>query len=314
MFISSISTPINWELPHQRQKFGGRVQKISLHAEMTCPNRDGAKGWGGCTFCNNQAFAPNTRNHPQSIQEQIHRGIESGKRKHKNIKGFVAYFQAYTNTYAPLEKLKTIYGQALENPEITGIAIGTRPDCLEEPVLKYLAEINLHHQVVIELGIESVFDETLAKVNRGHDFACTVSAIQQCYHYGLPVVAHLMLGFPWESFEQGIQSAKILSSLPIEALKVHQLQVLKYTQMGHDYLKDPFKVLSKIEYFELMASFLSNLNPRIKIQRLFAQSPPGLMISERWPESIGTLNYELENFMRTKYFLQGQRWVGRKHE
>lgn len=310
MSVPSISHPINWEFPHQRKKYGGRIQKISLHAEMTCPNRDGTKGWGGCTFCNNHAFAPNTRGKVQTIPEQIQHGILSGKRKYKNIKGFVAYFQSYTNTYAPLEKLKAIYAQALENPEITGIAIGTRPDCLEESVLDYLAGINQQRQVVIEIGIESVFDDTLKKVNRGHDFACTAFAIKRCHQLGLPVVAHLMLGFPWESFDQGAESAKIISDLPIETLKIHQLQILKYTQMGNDFLKDHFKVLSKEEYFNLLISFLSYLNPQIKIQRLFAQSPKELLISERWPESIGALNAEFENYMKSNKSHQGQQWPG----
>jgi len=296
---------INSYSGHLKKLHGERVQKITMDAGFTCPNRDGAKGVGGCTYCNNDTFAPPKLVSALSIKEQIDHGIKISKRKYKNVKKFYAYFQAYSNTYAPLEKLKELYSQALEHPEVIGLCIGTRPDCVDEQKLDYLEQLAKDYDVTLEYGLESISDETLLKINRCHDYQCFVDTVNNTKNRGIKICTHIILGFPWENRAHWINTAKELSKLPLDYLKIHQLHVVKYTQMANEYVKNPFKMLSKDEYLDIMTEFLAHLNPKIVIQRLAGSAPLDMLVSPSWGEKISDISTELSALMESKGLYQG---------
>ena len=205
----------------------------------------------------------------------------------------MAYFQSYSNTYAPLDYLKELYEEALDVDGIMGLAIGTRPDCVDEDKIAYLEELAKTKEVVIEYGIESIFDESLEKINRCHDYQCFLDAINMTKGRGIKICVHLIIGFPWETKEQWIHTAKELSKLPIDYIKIHQLHILKNTIMGNEYQKKPFKMLTKDAYIEVLEDFLEHLRPSIVVQRLFASSPKEITVSEHWNKTVSDLNAEL---------------------
>ncbi len=295
-----------------KSRFGGRIQKITVDAKFTCPNRDGLKSTGGCTFCNNESFGTATKVRDLKISEQVLRGIEFAQKKYKNIKGYLAYFQSYSNTYAPLEQLKDIYEQALDVENVIGISVGTRPDCIDEEKIAYFEKLAIDNEVVIEYGLESMFDETLMRINRCHDYQCFLNAIEMTKNRGIKIGAHLIIGFPWETREQWVHTAKELSKLPIDYLKIHQLHIVKNTLMGNEYKVKPFPLLTKNEYIDAVAEFLCHLNPDIIIERLFASAPKEMTLSEYWPESISELNSQLEQRMKLHDFYQGILFLGQK--
>lgn len=274
-----------------------RYQKISINAGFSCPNRDGRVGRGGCTYCNNQAFVPGYCQPQKSISQQIEEGIIFFRQKYPNQK-YIAYFQSYTNTYAPLNRLKEMYEEALACPGVEGITIGTRPDCVDEPLLDYLAELNKKALVTIEYGVESTSDITLKRINRGHDYECAVQAIQKTASRGIPVVVHLILGLPGEDRDQMLLHARNLSCLPITGLKLHQLQLVKGTMMAHEYTQCPqeFRLLTAEEYIDLVIDFLELLNPSIHVERYISQSPKELLIAPDW----GLKNYEFTDRLRKR--------------
>ena len=274
-----------------------RYQKISINAGFSCPNRDGRVGRGGCTYCNNQAFVPGYCQPQKSISQQIEEGIIFFRQKYPNQK-YIAYFQSYTNTYAPLNRLKEMYEEALACPGVEGITIGTRPDCVDEPLLDYLAELNKKALVTIEYGVESTSDITLKRINRGHDYECAVQAIQKTALRGIPVVVHLILGLPGEDRDQMLLHARNLSCLPITGLKLHQLQLVKGTMMAHEYTQCPqeFRLLTAEEYIDLVIDFLELLNPSIHVERYISQSPKELLIAPDW----GLKNYEFTDRLRKR--------------
>lgn len=274
-----------------------RYQKISINAGFSCPNRDGRVGRGGCTYCNNQAFVPGYCQPQKSISQQIEEGIIFFRQKYPNQK-YIAYFQSYTNTYAPLSRLKEMYEEALACPSVEGITIGTRPDCVDEPLLDYLAELNKKALVTIEYGVESTSDITLKRINRGHDYECAVQAIQKTASRGIPVVVHLILGLPGEDRDQMLLHARNLSCLPITGLKLHQLQLVKGTMMAHEYTQCPqeFRLLTAEEYIDLVIDFLELLNPSIHVERYISQSPKELLIAPDW----GLKNYEFTDRLRKR--------------
>lgn len=274
-----------------------RYQKISINAGFSCPNRDGRVGRGGCTYCNNQAFVPGYCQPQKSISQQIEEGIIFFRQKYPNQK-YIAYFQSYTNTYAPLIRLKEMYEEALACSGVEGITIGTRPDCVDEPLLDYLAELNKKALVTIEYGVESTSDITLKRINRGHDYECAVQAIQKTASRGIPVVVHLILGLPGEDRDQMLLHARNLSCLPITGLKLHQLQLVKGTMMAHEYTQCPqeFRLLTAEEYIDLVIDFLELLNPSIRVERYISQSPKELLIAPDW----GLKNYEFTDRLRKR--------------
>jgi hypothetical protein len=264
--------------------FGSRVQKISIDAGFSCPNRDGTLSTGGCTFCSNAAFNPSYCKPEKSIRQQIEEGIEFHKRRYRRANRYLAYFQPYSNTYKPLEELKSIYQQALEIPDIAGIVIGTRPDCIEEPLLHYLNEIQKTHYVMLEYGVESVYDETLRRVNRGHDFASAEQAIQQTAEYGIPCGGHFIFGLPGETKAMMLDAADIISMLPLTTVKFHQLQIFKGTKMAEEFLQHPdaFHLFELDEYIDFVIDFVERLRPEMVIERFAGEVPPRYLVSEPW--------------------------------
>ncbi|MED9962734.1 MAG: TIGR01212 family radical SAM protein [Bacteroidales bacterium] len=227
--------PFNAYSNYFKQKFGQRLQKLSIDAGFTCPNRDGKISFHGCSFCDNNAFNPSYCEKNKSIYQQIEEGIEFHAWRYKNVKNYLAYFQAYSNTYAPLDVLKQRYSEALSHPNVIGLVIGTRPDCISDEILDYLTELQKEYHIIVEYGIESCYDKTLKRINRGHSFAQTVEAIEKTASRGITTGGHIIFGLPGESIEMMQNEAKILSSLPLHSVKFHQLILVKNTPIIKDY-------------------------------------------------------------------------------
>ena len=269
---------------HVKARYGGRVQKVSVLGGFTCPNRDGLLGKGGCTFCNNASFTPGYLEASQTITAQIDEGLEFLRRRYPGTQRHLAYFQSYTNTYGDIERLRACYEEALAHPAISGLAIGTRPDCLPDEVLDYLADLSSRHIIELEIGVESCNDAALARVNRGHTFATSVDAIERAAARGLEVTAHLMLGLPGESAQSMLDGARLLSALPIHALKLHQLQVVRGTLLAREWQRNPQAVplLSEEDCINLLADFIERLSPRIWLQRVGSEVPPSQKLAPAW--------------------------------
>lgn len=272
-----------------RNIFPYKVQKISLNAGFTCPNRDGSKGWGGCTYCNNQTFSPEYCHTERSITQQLDEGVRFFSRKYPDMK-YLAYFQAYTNTYDEMERLKAIYEEALNYPGVVGLIVGTRPDCVPDALLDYFAELAKKTFVMVEYGLESTLDKTLLRINRGHTQAESEEAIRKTAGRGIYTGAHLILGLPGETKEEILHHADIISSLPLTTVKLHQLQLIRNTRMAKEFSDRPdeFHLYTADEYIELVVDFVEKLNPSITIERFVSQSPKELLIAPDW----GLKNFE----------------------
>jgi radical SAM protein (TIGR01212 family) len=267
-----------------RKHFGQRVQKITIDAGFTCPNRDGTCGTGGCTFCNNKAFNP-SYNHPEkSVSDQIQQGMTFHRKRYRKASQYLAYFQAYSNTYASLEELKALYEQALQVPGIIGIVVGTRPDCVDSEKLDYFQELSQRWHVVVEYGIESVFNRTLERVNRGHDVETSLRAIQETAGRGIHVGGHLIVGLPGEKREDFLEAAEVVSTWPLNNIKFHQLQLIKGTTMAQEYEENPddFMEFTMKSYLELMMEMLERLNPAFVVERIAGEVNPGMGLREGW--------------------------------
>lgn len=259
------------------EQFGHRMQKLTLNTGMGCPNRDGTLGTQGCTFCNNDAFVPAYCQPSLSITQQIDEGIRFHSHRHRQPVGYLAYLQAYSNTYAPLPRLRQCYEEALAHPQVEGLIIATRPDCVDDHLLDYLASLAKRHYLMLEYGIESCYDRTLQSIQRHHDYACTVSAIRATAERDIPCGGHLILGLPGESREEIVAEASLLSHLPLTTLKLHQLQLLRGSKLGADFLDNPASVPPPFtlgEYISLLCDFLEHLRPDIIVERYAAAVPP----------------------------------------
>jgi len=298
---------LSWN-DQQRARHGGRVQKVSVDAGFTCPNRDGSKGVGGCTFCNNDGFTPSYLRNESDITRQIDTGLDFFTRRYPNTRHFVAYFQAYSNTYAPVDQLRRIYGAALAHPKIDGLVIGTRPDCVPDDVLDYLADLSRAHIVELELGLESCDDATLLRVNRGHSFADAQDAIQRAAARGLQVGAHLMFDLPGESRESMLSGATKLSALPLTSLKLHQLQIMKHTVLANQWRRDPssLPIMGREDYFALVVDFLERLSPAIAIQRIGSEVPPSVKLAPAWNMRLHELLLQVEALLEQRNTWQGR--------
>jgi radical SAM protein (TIGR01212 family) len=263
---------------------GGRLQKVSVDAGFTCPNRDGALGVGGCSFCNNDGFTPAYLREQRDISRQIDTGVAFMRRRYPDAKAFLAYFQSYSNTYGDIERLRKCYETALAHPDIAGLAIGTRPDCLPGDVLDYLAGLARRVPLELEIGIESCNDAVLRECLRGHDFACAQNAVRQAAARGLSVTGHLLLGLPLETRESRIEGARALAALPLAALKFHQLQIVRGTRLAKRYRADPASVplMNPETYLDAVIDMLEYLPGRIRIQRLGSEVPPRQRVSPDW--------------------------------
>lgn len=269
---------------YYKSKYGSRLQKIVIDAGFTCPNRDGSVSVGGCTYCDNNAFHPSYSTPDKSIMQQMEEGMEFHRRRYRRATGYIAYFQPYSNTYAPPERLKALYAEALSHPNVVGIAIGTRPDCIDEEKLDYLAALSRDHIVMVEYGIESCYDATLERINRGHTFDQAVTAVKMTADRGLDVCAHFILGLPGESREMMLESAPVINSLPLTSLKFHQLQIIKGTSMEREFEANPqdFVTFSLEEYIDFFVDILERLRPEIRIERFAGEVPPRFVKSTPW--------------------------------
>ncbi len=291
------------------RKFPCKVQKISVNAGFTCPNRDGSKGRGGCTYCNNQSFSPGYGKPSKSISEQLADGIDFFSHKYPEMK-YLAYFQSYTNTYGSIEKLIEMYEEALAYPGVEGLIVGTRPDCMPEELLDYFAELNKKMFVLIEYGVESTLNKTLERVNRQHTWEESTEAVRKTAERNISVGAHIILGLPGETDEDILNHALEISNLPLTTVKLHQLQIIRGTAMEKEYrlLPESFCLFPLDEYIDLCVDFAERLNPAFHIERFASQSPKELLIAPDW----GIKNYELTQKVikrfRERATCQGKRY------
>ena len=289
--------------------FPFKVQKISLNAGFTCPNRDGTVGYGGCTYCNNQTFNPAYCRTEKSITEQLEEGKRFFVRKYPDMK-YLAYFQAYTNTYAELEDLKKKYEEALNVPDVVGLVIGTRPDCMPDALLDYLEGLNKRTFLIVEYGVESTDNAILKRINRGHTFEVAKAAIEKTSARGIRVGAHVILGLPSETREGLIKQAGVLSALPLTTLKLHQLQLIKGTRMAAEYQNVPeeFHLYSADEYIDLVIDYVEHLRPDIVLERFVSQSPNELLIAPDWGLKNHEFTDKVKKRMRERNSLQGKKY------
>ena len=302
--------PYNSAAERLKERFGGRMQKLSLSAGFSCPNRDGRVGTGGCTFCNNEAFVPFYTHH-KDIDVQIEEGLGFLRERYPRSARFVAYFQAYTNTYGELEELKRKYEEALMVEDVVGLVIGTRPDCMPISLLDYLEDLGKRTFVLVEYGIESTDDETLRRINRGHTFAVSAEAVRKTAERGILVGGHIILGLPGEEREMLIRQAGVLSQLPLTTLKLHQLQLIKGTRMASEYVKEPeaFHLYTADEYVDLVIDYIEHLRPDIVLERFVSQSPKELLIAPDW----GLKNYEFTDKVK-KRMREKDAWQGKYYK
>ena len=278
-----------------RQRFPFRVQKIAVDAGFTCPNRDGRLSTGGCVYCDNRTFNPSYCNPLKSVIEQLEEGKRFFQRKYPDMK-YLAYFQAFTNTYAPVSKLRKLYEEALRVPDVVGLVIGTRPDCVSDELLDYLEGLNRRAFLLVEYGVETANDATLRLINRGHDFACARQAVERTHQRGILTGAHVILGLPGEDAAESLRQAPVISSLPIDILKIHQLQIVKGTRLAALYEEKPFHVYTVEEYLDLIARYISLLRYDLILERFVSQCPPDKLIAPRW----GLKNHEFTDLLRNK--------------
>lgn len=280
-----------------KHHFPFKVQKISLNAGFTCPNRDGSKGWGGCTYCNNQTFNPDYCRTEKSITQQLEEGKQFFARKYPDMK-YLAYFQAYTNTYGELQTLIAKYEEALAVPDVVGLVIGTRPDCMPPELLDYLEQLNKRTFLLVEYGIESANNDTLKRINRGHTYEQAEEAVRQTAARGILVGAHIILGLPGETHDELIKQAQRLSQLPLTTLKLHQLQLIKGTRMAAEYQQHPeaFHLFELDEYVEMVVDYVQHLRPDLVLERFVSQSPSDLRLAPHW----GVKNYEFNAKVQKK--------------
>ncbi len=278
-----------------RSKFPFRVQKISVNAGFSCPNRDGRIGHGGCIYCDNRTFNPAYCNSNDSITRQLEEGKRFFSRKYPDMK-YLAYFQAYTNTYESVERLKELYDEALRVDDVVGIVIGTRPDCMSDELLDYLEQLNKQTFLIVEYGIETANDETLKRINRGHSFECVRNTVERTVAKGIITGGHIILGLPGEDAKESLRQAPIISSLPINILKIHQMQIIRDTKLAKIYEENQFHVYSANEYIELISEYIKLIRKDIVIERFVSQSPKELLIAPHW----GLKNYEFTNLLMNK--------------
>ncbi len=289
-----------------REKFGERVYRIPLDAGFSCPTRDGSISTAGCLYCNNASFVADRSQGLLPVRDQLIKGIERAK-KHRKAKKYLAYFQSYTNTYSPVSKLEKLYRSVLDVPDMLGILIGTRPDCIDNDILRLLKDLNQETYVSIEFGIESVYDKTLQWAHRGHTFATTSKAIENSKNAGLHVAGHIIFGFPAETSAEILNSAATLNQLGLDALKIHHLHIVKNTALASLYQKTPFHLFNEHEWIELVSDFLERLSPNIVIQRLVGDALPGTLIAPLWTLSKAEMLSQIQQELRRRNSYQGQK-------
>ncbi len=285
-----------------KKHFPYKVQKISLNAGFTCPNRDGTVGWGGCTYCNNQTFNPAYCDTGKSITVQMEEGKAFFAHKYPEMK-YLAYFQAYSNTYGSLDDLKRKYEEALSVPDVVGMVVGTRPDCMPDALLDYLEKLNKYIFLIVEYGIESTNDITLQRINRGHTYAVAEEAIRRTAARNIYTGGHIILGLPGEGRDELLKQTGILSKLPLTTLKLHQLQLVKGTRMANEYRQHPeaFHLFTADEYADLVVDYIERIRPDMIMDRFVSQSPKELLAAPDW----GLKNYEFTEMVKARLRKRG---------
>jgi radical SAM protein (TIGR01212 family) len=294
-----------------KEKFGERVYKVSVDGGLSCPNRDGTLSLQGCSYCNNRTFRPGTADRFKPVAEQVRDGMAFLRERYKARK-FIVYFQPFSNTHAPLEVLVPLYESAIGHSDIVGLSVGTRPDCIDEAKLAWFENLARSFFVTLEYGLQSIYDTTLARINRGHNFARWLEAVEQTRSRGIYIGAHLILGFPWETGEQMRKTAEVLSGKGIHFLKLHHLHVVKDSALEMEFRQKPFHLLGLNEYVELVADFLERLNPSILIERLYGTAPRELLIGPVWDAGRGGIRKAIESRMKERNTWQGRLYAGRQ--
>jgi radical SAM protein (TIGR01212 family) len=290
-----------------RTAFGFTVYKVNVDAGFTCPNRDGTLGLSGCIYCNNDSFRPNSCKPSLPLIGQIENGITHIRKRYKANK-FIVYFQPYTNTYAPLDTLRGLYNEALGEPDVIGLAIGTRPDAVDEEKIRMLEELAKKQFILIEYGLQSIYDRSLSYINRGHDYAAFLRAVNMTRDRGIHIGAHIIAGFPTETREEMLAMAEEINSLPVDFLKVHQLQIVKGTPLAEMYRHQPFYTFGYTEYLEFIVDFIERTSPHIVFQRLFATAPDSILIAPDWGRSRHQILSDIEKRLEARDTQQGRKF------
>jgi len=295
---------------YMKDLYGQPVYKVNVDAGFTCPNRDGSIATGGCIYCNNDSFRPAACVSSLSLRDQIRNGIPYLRSRYRAEK-FIVYFQPFTNTYASVDVLERLYREALDHPGVVGLAIGTRPDCVDRGKVELLERLAKDWFILVEYGLQSVYDRTLRFINRGHDYECFRKAVALTAGRGIHVGAHLILGFPTETRDEMLAMAGELSQQPIAFLKIHQLQVVKETALADHYAKNPFPTFQYDEYLDILVDFLERLSPDIVLQRLFAAAPDEILIAPVWNKTRSELLRDLDRRMEGRGSWQGKTRIAR---
>jgi len=319
--MTTVATQKTWLKTHRyypfsaylRENFSVKIHKVSIHAGFTCPNRDGLVGVGGCTYCANESFSPNVREAIATIKEQVEKGIEYLKRRYGAEK-FIAYFQAFTNTYADVDTLKARYDEALLNKDVIGLSIGTRPDCITDEILDLIYNYTKKYHVWIEYGLQSIHDRTLRLVNRGHDYKSFEDAVIRTKNRGgIKICVHVILGLPGEDRNDMMETARTVSSMGIDGIKLHHLYVAKNTAMADDYIKGNIKTLKMEEYVSLACDFLERISPDIVVQRLVGDTHGDFLIAPVWNATKGEVFAAITNELKHRNSYQGSKYTPPYH-
>ncbi len=297
---------------YMKNKFGTVVYKVNVDAGFTCPNRDGTLGFTGCIYCNNDSFRPSRCDSGLPLREQIRNGISYLSKRYK-AKKFLVYFQPFTNTYAPVEELERLYKEALSEPSVIGLAIGTRPDCIDEEKIDLLKSLAKDYFILIEYGLQSIYNKSLEYIKRGHDYQTFLDALNMTSGRGIYIGAHIIVGFPTESTEEMLSMADEISSLPVEFLKIHQLQIVKGTALAEQYMKNPFHTFAYDEYLDFLVDFVERLSPDIVLQRLFATAPDDILIAPRWGRTRQEIIHDIEMRFNERDAFQGSKCLCLRH-
>jgi len=292
--------------PYLKKKFGTVVYKVNVDAGFTCPNRDGTLGVTGCIYCNNDSFRPSECKNEMPVKEQIRNGIRYLSTRYK-AKKYLVYFQPYTNTYAPVTELERMYREALSVPSVIGLAIGTRPDCVDKDKIELLRELAKDNFILVEYGLQSIYEKSLQYILRGHDYKAFIDALDLTKEKGIEVGAHIIVGLPTETRDEMLAMADELSTLPVGFLKIHQLQIVKGTPLAAQYLEKPFPTFGYDEYLDFLVDFIERLSPNIVLQRLFALSPDDILVAPQWGRTRQQILQDInERFIR-RDAVQGSR-------
>lgn len=291
-----------------RRRFGCRVSKVNVDGGFTCPNRDGKKGSGGCIYCNNTSFSPVGTTPELSIEDQMAAGMAYHRKRFGSDK-FIIYFQKYTNTYAPAGRLIDLYRRAIDHPDVVGLSIGTRPDALSDEILLYLEGLARTRYVCLEMGLQSMDDEILARINRGHTLAEYIGGVDRVAGRGIEICTHLIYGFPGESRKGFLRTADLIAALPVDSLKLHQLHVVKGTRLAEMYYDGSFVPVTHSEYVSTVCDFLERIPARIAIQRLYGSAPLAIRVAPAWDLKNNQMWYSVLNELKRR-----GSWQGRLHE